>query len=148
MSGLDHIGLNVPDVPAAAAFLVEAFGARELFSMDPFADPAAMTRIGGPSSASLRLTMLQLGGGRVELLGWAGEGVSADAVSSDSSLPGGAHLAVEVDDVAATLERVGAMAGVEVLSEPVTFTEGPTPGLTNAFLRTGWGLLVELVSWG
>ena len=48
----------------------------------------------------------------------------------------------------ATVERLRVAPDVELLGQPVTFDAGPTPGLTNAFLRTGWGVLLELVDWG
>lgn len=149
---LDHAGVNVPDVDAAVAFLAAAFDAEVVFRMGPFGDPsgAAMRRIGAGGPELLEIAMLRIGDGCVELLGWSGptrQPTWPAPGDLDSAAPLAGHLSVEVADVAGTLERLGAMPGVLVLGGPVTFTEGPTPGLTNAFVRTPWGLLVELVSW-
>lgn len=146
---LDHIGINVPDVRRAADFLITAFGAVEEFAIGPFSDPsgAAMTRIGAPGDCSLELVMLRLATGNIELLGWGGPQVASPA-ADHSAVIGGAHLAIEVDDIAETLARLGVLPGVEVLSQPLTFTDGPTAGLSNAFVRSDTGLLIELVNWG
>lgn len=74
--------------------------------------------------------------------------LTAESIAAhDSSVPLGAHLSIEVDDVASTLAALAAINGVAVLSAPLTFTDGETPGLTNAFIRAPWGTLIELVSW-
>jgi catechol 2,3-dioxygenase-like lactoylglutathione lyase family enzyme len=146
--GLDHVGLNVPDLEEAVAFFVEVLGAQVLFRMDRFSDPegGAMQRLGAPRSARFELAMLSLGTGRLELLRWwCAEQRTDPPRSSDI---GGSHVAIEVANVAAAFARLGTIPGVTVLGEPVTFGEGPTPGLTNAFVTTPWGALLELVNWG
>lgn len=144
----DHVGLSVPDLEAAVAFFVDCFGAQVLFQMGRSANPGSMgaQRLGADEGAHFALAMLSLGGGRVELLQWwsaRGE----DPIPAAGS-PGGSHIALEVADVGEALVRLARVEGVSILSEPVTFTEGPTPGLTNAFALTPWGALLEIVSWG
>ena len=145
--GLDHVGLSVPDLDAAVAFFVQSFGAQVVFRMDRPPTGAAMgaERLGADPQAQFALAMLSLGGGRIELLQWwsARAGGPLPAVESH----GGSHVALEVDDVAGALERLARIDGVRILSEAVTFAEGPTPGLTNAFARAPWGAVIELVSW-
>lgn len=146
--GLDHAGVVVADLDAAVDFFIRWFGARVMFRLDRVADPSgeAPARLGAPRDASFALAMLALGTGRLELLQWWRSGPPPPAALPHAV--GAAHVAVRVTDVPATLARLRTATGVEVLSEPVTFDAGPTPGLTNAFLHTDWGVLIELVHWG
>lgn len=145
---LHHTGIVVPDLAAAVAFFVDHLGAEVEFGMDRFIDEsgAAVGRIGARAGASFALAMVRLGVARLELLQWWP--VAAARESSEPNVVGAVHVGVVVDDVAAALDRLRAVAGVRVLSGPLTFAEGPTPGLTNAFIVAPWGLLVELMSWG
>lgn len=144
----DHVGLSVPDLEAAVGFFVECFGAKVVFRLDPPATPGPVgaERLGADKDASFALAMLSLGGARIELLQWWSPKARGPAPLVESR--GGSHVAVEVADVGEALSRLAEVAGVSVVGEPVTFTEGPTPGLTNAFARAPWGALIELVSWG
>jgi catechol 2,3-dioxygenase-like lactoylglutathione lyase family enzyme len=150
---LDHVGLAVPDLDQAVNFFTANFGALCLFSLGrpdrgegvPGEAGRGAERLGAAPGAEFALAMLQVGRARLELLQWwtgrpAGRPPEADE-------PGGAHVAIEVADVQAELDRLRQAPGVEVLGEPVTFAAGGTPGVTNAFLRAPWGLLVELVHW-
>lgn len=144
---LDHVGLNVPDLEQAAGFFKDAFDAEVVFRLGRIADPhgRAMERIGADRAAEFEAVMLRIGSGHLELLQWFSR-------ASSSRLPaavdiGASHVGVEVPDLAAALERARAIKGVQVIGEPVTFSEGPTPGLSNAFFRTPWGAIVELVHW-
>lgn len=145
---LHHVGLVVPDLAAAVAFFVDHLGAEVEFEMDRFIDEsgAAVGRIGAGVGASFALVMIRLGGARIELLQWWPAAAAREP--NEPNVVGAAHVGVVVADVAAALDRLSAVAGVTIRSAPLTFTEGPTPGLTNAFLVTPWGLLVELMSWG
>jgi catechol 2,3-dioxygenase-like lactoylglutathione lyase family enzyme len=144
---LDHVGLTVPNLDEAVAFFAEAFGASVVFRL-PRPEPGSDTqagRLGADASAHFALTMLDLGGGRVELLQWWSPRPQGDEPAPD--VRGGSHVAVEVSDVGATLERLRAHPGVRIIGEPVRFPPADTPGLTNAFALTPWGSLLEILSW-
>lgn len=147
MCGLDHVGLNVPDLDQAVEFFRAAFGATVVFRMERYVDPSgdAPTRLGARRSASFELAMLALPGGRLELMRWwnGQDGGSAPGAAD----MGGSHVAIAVTDVGAALEQLATLPDVRVLSTPVTFEDGPTPGLTNAFVSAPWGMLIELVNW-
>jgi catechol 2,3-dioxygenase-like lactoylglutathione lyase family enzyme len=145
--GFDHVGLTVPDLGSAVDFFVSAFGARLAFSMDRSSEGEAMgaERLGVRPASRFSLAMIELGTSRLELLQWWP--APTDARPPHADLAGGAHVAVDVEDVARALERLRLVEGVEVVGEPLTFATGSTPGLTNAFVRTPWGALVELVNW-
>ena len=144
---LDHVGLSVRDLDEAVDFFVRHFNARVAFRMEPPPPGRASgaDRLGVVADASFSLAMLELGGGRLELLQWWSGRSSGAPPEADE--PGGSHVAVEVEDVASSLDALRQTEGIEVVGEPFTFAGGPTPGLTNAFVRAPWGTLVELVNW-
>jgi catechol 2,3-dioxygenase-like lactoylglutathione lyase family enzyme len=143
----DHVGMSVPDLDTAVDFFVRGFGARPQFRMDRPTDDAVMgaERLGLASHVQFALAMLELGGSRIELLQWWP--ARGSSTPPDADLAGGSHVALDVADVAAALKVLRSFEGVEVVGEPVTFAPGATPGLTNAFVRTPWGALIELVTW-
>lgn len=145
-AGLDHVGIVVPSLDEAIDFFTTALGFELLFRMDPVDDPtgASAARLGARTGRRFALAMLTLRGGRLELLQWW---PVPDANSPDADAVGAVHIAIEVDDVAAAVRRLGVLSGVEVLSDAVTFEPGQTPGLTNAFVTTPWGCLLEILSW-
>ena len=143
----DHVGLSVPNLDVAVDFFVEIFGARLQFRMDRSASDAPMgaQRLALAPHVTFSLAMLALGGSRIELLQWWP--VRSNAWPPEADLPGGAHVAIDVVDVAATVATLRAIDGIDIVGEPITFESGATPGLTNAFVRTPWGALIELVTW-
>jgi catechol 2,3-dioxygenase-like lactoylglutathione lyase family enzyme len=143
----DHVGLSVPDLDSAVDFFATCFGARVLFAMARPADRGTMVaeRLGVDADAEFALVMLELGGKRIELLQWWPARSEGPAPKADQ--PGGSHVAIEVADVASAVERLRRISGVEVVGEPMTFGAGATPALTNCFVRTPWGALIELVCW-
>lgn len=146
MDRLDHVGLVVPSLDEAINFFQECFGAVLEFRMDPFEDPTgeAPGRLGASHGRAFALAMLRIGGGRLELLQWWPE---SDHPTSPADGIGGVHVAIEVPDVPASVERLRVVPGVRVLGEPLTFTGGQTPDLANAFVATPWGALIELLRW-
>lgn len=142
---IDHIGLVVPNLGEAVSFFTDHLGAKVEFSMDRFIDEsgASARRLGAPPAASFALSMLSVGEARIELLQWW----PSEPPRSAPNTVGAAHLALSVDDIQATYAKLATVPGVRALGSPVTFGEGPTPGLSNAFVSTEWGLLIELMSW-
>ncbi|MBL3687423.1 hypothetical protein D3248_10750 [Leucobacter zeae] len=143
---LDHVGITVPDLESAVNFFTAHLDAEVLFALDRFVDEsgAAAARLGAPPEASFALAMLRLGEARVELLQWWDADSGGMAAHHRG---GGAHLALAVRDAAAARQRLAEVPGVRAMGEAVTFSDGPTPGLTNAFVESPWGLLIELMSW-
>ncbi|OAA18982.1 lactoylglutathione lyase-like lyase [Frankia sp. EI5c] len=165
-AGVDHVGITVPDLDAASSLFVRLLGARSLyrraFPADPArpesaepADPARPTdpaRAGGLSrqlavhpDATFRVERLRLAGTDLELWEWHAPD-QATAVPRVCDL-GGAHLAFEVADVAATAEAFRAEPGVRVLGEPQTLgADHPLAGRVWIYVLLPWGTAVELVS--
>ncbi len=131
-SGIHHVGVAVSDLDEAVATWGRLFGA-EVEVRETVANDGVET------------ALLRIGDGRVELL------ASLDADTPVGKFlerrgPGMHHLAFEVDDVTAELERLAA-DGAELIDEV------PRPGLEGrevAFIHphaTG-GVLAELVGRG
>lgn len=144
----DHVGVNVPDLDTAVNFFQTVFGARVIFRLPrpEGAGDTGATRLGAPADAAFALAMISIGSAAIELVEWSLP-AAASGPAADPWSPGGCHIAVAVGNVAETLAAVRLADGVRVLSGPLTFESGPTPGVTNAFIMTPWGALVELISW-
>jgi len=149
--GIDHVGVTVPDVEAATDFLVRAFDAEVLYDTlradePPKEGPATTGRLGVPGTArEVRIRMLALPGGPgIELFAFDHVDQDDPAVPSDL---GWQHLALYVDDLDATLERV-VTAGATAPGEPRPLP-GPEAGDRNRFVyvRTPWGSTVELLTY-
>ena len=130
--GIHHVGVAVEDLDSALDTYTRYFGA-QLEHREKLADQ-------GVDAVSLRV-----GDSRVELLGSLGPDTPVGKFL-DRRGPGLHHVAFEVDDVAAELERLAA-AGAELIDE--TPRRG-TFGTTVAFVHphTTGGVLAELVTSG
>lgn len=130
--GIHHIGVAVEDLEESLATYSSLFGAH-VEHREELAEQ-------GVDAVSLRI-----GDSRVELLGALGADTPVGKFL-DRRGPGLHHLAFEVDDIAAELERLSA-AGAELIDE--TPRRG-TFGTTVAFVhpRTTGGVLAELVTNG
>jgi len=127
--GIHHVGVAVSDLDEAVATWGRLFGA-ELVLRETAVDQGVETAI------------LRIGYGRVELLA----PLAADTPVGkflDRRGPGMHHLAIEVDDVAAELERLAA-AGAELIDErPRLGVDGRPIAFVHPH-ATG-GVLAELV---
>jgi methylmalonyl-CoA/ethylmalonyl-CoA epimerase len=130
--GIHHVGLAVVDLDEALEAYARLFGA-ELEHRELVADQ-------GVEAATMRL-----GGGRIELLAALGPDTPVGRFVARRG-PGMHHLAFEVADVAAELDRL-AEDGVELIDE------APRPGIFGLEVgfvhpHTTGGVLAELVSDG
>jgi catechol 2,3-dioxygenase-like lactoylglutathione lyase family enzyme len=146
LSGIEHVGLTVPDLEAAVRFFVDVLGGEHVFDGGAFADPEFMPRqLGVAAEARLQYAFVRLGNGpNLEIFEYqAPDQRTRPPKNSDI---GGHHLALYVDDVPAAVAHLRAH-DVEVLGEPVTIEDGPASGSTWVYLRAPWGLQLELVSY-
>ncbi len=143
MKGIHHVGITVPDLDRGIAFYNGVLG---LDFFDPpspvFDDEDLGERVGVPGAA-LRQVNLALGDSIVELLEY-----TAPAPPFPDPVPahahGAAHLAIEVEDVAAKKAELEA-AGVEFLSEVNVVDEGVLAGWRWVYFRDPFGIVLELV---
>jgi glyoxylase I family protein len=120
-TSLHHVGLQVRDVDRAGDFYCAALGGRRLTRPMILEGHAAEQAVETPG-ARLRMAMIGFGEAAVELFeflepelpGWARQ-------RSGGSIP---HLAVQVDDVDAVLERIEAAGGRRLWPQVDRFGRG------------------------
>jgi methylmalonyl-CoA/ethylmalonyl-CoA epimerase len=130
--GIHHLGVAVADLEEAIATYERLFGAE-------------VEQRGSLASQGVVAALLRVGEGRVELLTPTGEDTPVGRFLARRG-PGMHHVALESDDVAATLRDLAA-AGAQLIDER------PRPGLFGkqvAFVHheSVHGVLTEVVSSG
>ena len=141
MAGIDHLGINVPDLQQAEAFLAQTFGCRSLTHIGPF--PTAT------GAGIVRLAMVRCGSGaNIELFEYGGARNATSMVNGAprGADPGATHIAFYTDDVPAGVAYLKAH-GITVLGEPVSMTAGATAGETWVHFLAPWGAEMELVGY-
>jgi catechol 2,3-dioxygenase-like lactoylglutathione lyase family enzyme len=150
--GIDHIGINVPDIHSATTFLQQAFGAEVIYeSYSKTQPPLELTGIEdtlnvakGTSIYSCR--MIKIGEGpNIELFEVHVEGQRAAIQSSDLGLQ---HFAIYTDNIQASIGRF-ASAGGRILSDPNPILFPLEKGDNNYFCYgvTPWGTSVEFITY-
>lgn len=148
--GINHVGLTVPDLEQATAFLQQALDAKFVYdgltTDDEPRKGADTERQLGLSSGSMiiKQRLLRIGNGaNLEIF---------EIVSDRQQKPAGLqdfgwnHLSFYVDDINQAVERVTA-AGGKVLSElHGNSRHEDTPGNASVYFHTPWGSLIELQS--
>lgn len=128
---IDHVGLNVADLPAAVRWYREAFG----FEVD---------LEGRVDAIELDFVMLRdADGGRLELLHRPGSapGLRAADAAEAALSEGFGHVAFDVGGLDGVFARVVAMGAREVMAP----RPSPEPGIRMAFVADPEGNLVELL---
>ncbi|MBN9605152.1 MAG: VOC family protein [Actinomycetales bacterium] len=146
LHGVDHIGINVPDLDAAEEFLVDVLGAVHVYTLGAKrADDDWMTVQLGvhPRTVITEIRFYRLGNGsNLEVFHY--DAADDQAPPPRNSDLGGHHLALYVDDLDAA-ERYLREKGVEVMGSPVA-SAGASAGQRWLYFRAPWGLQFELVS--
>ncbi|MFJ3486861.1 VOC family protein [Pseudomonas sp. NPDC090202] len=140
--GIDHVGMNVPDIDAAIRFFTELTGAKVISDTRPGAIPAQWKQQfrWHASSELQRFVMLQLAGGaKIELFHYEGADVDPQFPHGDDA--GASHVALMTADIDQSLAAIKAR-GLKVLNEPITNPDG----VRWFYFLTPWGAQVELVS--
>jgi catechol 2,3-dioxygenase-like lactoylglutathione lyase family enzyme len=145
---VDHVAVTVPDLDAAAALLVEVFGAEELYRRryaPPLGSDEMAVQYGAHVEASYRLAKLRLAGTDVELFEYTAPDQRTDHPRNADV--GGGHLGLRVADVDAAVAlladepRVRVLGAVRQIAPP-----HPLAGRRWVYLVTNWGLQLELVA--
>lgn len=145
--GIQHIGVTVPDLEAATAFLVEGLGAKVSYDGltpqdDPREGPEVERQLGLPAGAAIRRQrFVVIGGGPgLELFEITGEQRAAAGLA-DLGLN---HISLYCDDIEGCRDRLVA-AGGEPLSEIHENSRyEDTEGNGSVYVRAPWGMLIEL----
>jgi catechol 2,3-dioxygenase-like lactoylglutathione lyase family enzyme len=150
--GIDHIGINVPDIDSATTFLKEAFGAEVIYeSYSKTLPPLDLTGIENTLNVAsgtriYACRMIKIGyGPNIELFEVHVEGQRKAIQSSDLGLQ---HFAVYTDNIQASIGRF-ASAGGRMLSNPNPILFPLEKADDNYFCYgvTPWGTSVEFITY-
>jgi len=144
---VDHIGISVPDLNAAASFFCSALGATELYRSARSGQGNFMREtFDVDPAASFELCMLRVPPNlNLELFQWSAP--TRRLVPPSASDVGGHHVCVYVDDIDAAYAYLSAIEGVRMLGPIKTVPPGgPVSGTRWTYFCTPWGLQMELVN--
>jgi catechol 2,3-dioxygenase-like lactoylglutathione lyase family enzyme len=154
LSGMEHIGLDVPDLDEAIAFFCDVIGCDLMYRHGPYAYPDGtpdadnyfVNYLGQPADTETRIAMLRCGNGtNLELFETA-------SASRNEHIPqfvdrGSSHFCFYVDDMEAA---VGHLRGHDVnVFGGIATTFGVEAGeeSTNTHFLSPWGQMLELISY-
>ncbi|MGF6768374.1 catechol 2,3-dioxygenase-like lactoylglutathione lyase family enzyme [Paraburkholderia sp. GAS199] len=141
VAGVDHVGINVPDVDAASAFFADLLGARVVSDMRPGKIPDAWKDSFNwrHTSEIDRIVMMQLrDGSKIELFQYSGPDVSRALPHEEDAAE--THIALKTVDLDHSLAVLKAR-GLRILNDPVTLPDGER----WFYFLTPWGSQLELV---
>ncbi|MDQ8043052.1 MAG: VOC family protein [Solirubrobacteraceae bacterium] len=108
-----HIGIRTADLERSAQFYIDAFDAEWLTKAWTVDGEGAEQVLGGPKGAAYRVAFIAVGPGVFELFEFLHPKPEFGERPHPSEL-GLMHFGIQVDDVAATIERVVAAGGTRV----------------------------------
>ena len=145
--GMDHLGLNVPDLDEAHEFLVDVLGCEQIYTLGPKQadDDWMLTHLGvHPRTVLREIRFYRLGqGANFEVFLY--ESADGQQPQPRNSDVGGYHIAFYVDDLDAAVAYLRGK-GVEVMGRP-TASRQAAEGQRWIYFRSPWGLQFELVSY-
>lgn len=149
--GMDHAGLTVPDVAAAATWFVDVMGCVAPLSFGPFSDPdpngTFMTDLVDVDRSAVidQITMVRCGdSANVELFQYTAPDQKTEFPRNSDYA--GSHVAFYVTDLTAATEYLVAK-GVEKFDGPLAVEEGPAAGQSINYFKTSFGSYIELISY-
>jgi catechol 2,3-dioxygenase-like lactoylglutathione lyase family enzyme len=147
--GIDHVGITVPDVAAAAAWFEDVLGGINPLTFGPFSDPTGdfMQQLVDvdPRAVVDQIRMVRAGNGPgVELFEY--EAPDQDHTFRKNSDWGGHHVAFYVRNIDKAVEYLQEK-GAQMRFGPFAVTAGPAAGQTIDYSRTPFGTDIELISY-
>jgi catechol 2,3-dioxygenase-like lactoylglutathione lyase family enzyme len=142
---VDHVAYTVPDLDEAVAFFQAQFGWELVRRKAAGGLGEWMEReLGAPRDASVEWAFLRIAPDvLLELFRWEGAGL--DATRPRNCDAGGRHLGLAVERLDAAIAHLREVDGVELLGEPKRIPDGPAAGSRWIYMRTPWGMDVELI---
>lgn len=149
--GIDHIGITVPNVNEASAFLVKAFDAEVLYDVQPEDAPPMKgedveKQLGIPKGAGIvHMRLVQIGEGpTIELFQFEHTKQQAPSHLQDFGLQ---HFCLYSDDIHAAAKQFEE-AGGTLLSAPHPLAGvEDSPHNRGIYGKTPWGNLVEIITY-
>jgi catechol 2,3-dioxygenase-like lactoylglutathione lyase family enzyme len=147
--GIDHVGITVPDVVAAATWFEDVLDAINPLTFGPFSDPTGdfMQQLVDvdPRAVVEQIRMVRVGDGPgVELFQYTAP--DQDRTFRKNSDWGGHHVAFYVRHIDKAVQALQAR-GAQPRFGPFPVTAGPAAGQTINYFQTPFGTDIELISY-
>ena len=147
--GIDHVGITVPEVAAAAAWFEDVLGGINPLTFGPFSDPTGdfMQQLVDvdPRAIVDQIRMVRAGNGPGDDL-FQYEAHDQDHTLRKTSDWGGHHDAFYVRHIDKAVEYLQSKGAQKRLG-PFAVTAGPAAGQTINYFRTPFGTDIELISY-
>lgn len=145
--GIDHVGINVPDIKQALGFFDDVLGFSPVTTLGPIPLDAAWKEGNHMHTETGALTIKMIN---------AGSGASIEIFSYENNHgsklhPGGddigaSHIAFYTHDINSSVEYLKSK-GITIIGEPFHTTAGDTAGESWVYFLSPWGAKFELVSY-
>jgi len=145
--GIDHVGINVPDLNKAVTFFSDVLGFTPVTQLGPIPLDAEWKKLNhiNPDTGAVTIKMINAGNGAsIEVFEYADNKGSKIHPKTDDI--GASHIAFYVNDINAAVEYLKSK-GVKIIGEPFTMPSGDTAGESWVYFETPWGSKMELVSY-
>lgn len=144
--GIDHVGINVPDMDEAVKYFHDMFGFTPVTQLGPFSMPAEWKKTFHihENADQVELKMLRAGdGSNIELFAYKPNTGSKEQPYRDDISAN--HFAIYTSDIKATKAYLEAK-GVKFVSD-IQSGGGDTEGESWVYFETPWGSTIELNSY-
>jgi catechol 2,3-dioxygenase-like lactoylglutathione lyase family enzyme len=155
LSHVDHVGLTVPNLEAAARFYCDIIGGYELYRIGPF-DAAEMPRMNdgrdwaeahiNVAGARLTIAMLSIGPNLMLELFQYDQPPERQGRPPRNCDCGGHHIAFKVENLEAAKKHL-ADRGCKVMDGPIVLDQGPCATTRVNYVLDPWGNQLELVEY-
>ena len=145
--GIDHVGINVPDMKQAVNFFTDVLGFSAVTSLGPIPLDDAWKKNNhmNPKTGPVSFKMVKAGtGANIELFEYQDNKGSSQQPGGDDI--GASHIAFYTNDINKSVAYLKSK-GVQFLGEPFLMPSGDTEGETWVYFVTPWGSKMELVSY-
>ncbi|AWK07039.1 glyoxalase [Flavobacterium crocinum] len=145
--GIDHVGINVPDLNQAIPFFSDVLGFTPVTQLGPIPLDANWKEANhiNPNTGAVTIKMINAGtGASIEVFSYADNKGSKAHPNSDDI--GASHIAFYTSDINESVKYLKSK-GVKILGEPFLTPSGDTAGESWVYFETPWGSKMELVSY-
>lgn len=145
--GIDHVGINVPDLNKAVTFFSDVLDFTPVTQIGPIPLDAEWKKLNhiNPATGAVTIKMINAGNGAsIEVFEYADNKGSLNHPNTDDI--GASHIAFYVNDITAAVQYLKSK-GVKIIGEPFTMPSGDTAGESWVYFETPWGSKMELVSY-
>jgi catechol 2,3-dioxygenase-like lactoylglutathione lyase family enzyme len=145
--GIDHVGINVPDLNQGITFFSDVLGFKPVTQLGPIPLDAGWKEANhiNPATGAVTIKMINAGtGASIEVFSYADNKGSKVHPNSDDI--GASHIAFYTADINKSVKYLKSK-GVKILGEPYLTPSGDTAGESWVYFETPWGSKMELVSY-